>query len=97
MLVFLQFPNCTDEEAISVACLDLHYYVTVHENMQHTKKDETHMPVALSDLQGGEGGDITEQDDVKSMFRLHLFIISGYACMHMYTRPMLPYFPIQCV
>ena len=50
-----------------MACLDLHYYVTVQENMQHTvEKNDTHMPVALSDLQGG--GDISEQADVESMF-----------------------------
>ena len=63
----LQFPSCTDEEAISVACLDLHYYVTVHENMQHTmERKETHMPVALNDLQK-EGG-FTEEANVESMF-----------------------------
>ena len=50
-----------------MACLDLHYYVTVNENMQHTvEKNETHMPVALSDLQGG--GDITEQANVESIY-----------------------------
>lgn len=48
----VQFPTCTDADAISVACLDLHYYVTVHEHVQHTSdKKETHMSIALSDLQ----------------------------------------------
>ena len=78
MLVFLQFPNCTDEEAISVACLDLHYYVTVHENMQNTmERKETHMPVALNDLQ--KGGGFTEEANVESMF---IIIHCCILCIH---------------
>ena len=46
-----------------MACLDLHYYVTVHEKMHNTtERKETNMPVALGDLQG----DFTEQVDVES-------------------------------
>ena len=51
----IQFPSCTDEEAISVACLDLHYHVTVHENLKRkTEEKETHVPVTLEDLRDGE-------------------------------------------
>ena len=44
-LIFLQFPNCIDENAISVACLDLYYNVT------STKKEVVALPVALTGLQ----------------------------------------------
>ena len=47
-LIFLQFPNCTDENAISVACLDLYYYVTVYGSI---KKEVEALPVALTGLQ----------------------------------------------
>ena len=55
----LQFPRCTDAEAISVACLDLHYYVTVHETLHHAPdKKETHSTVALSNLQDNDGKEL---------------------------------------
>ena len=38
-----------------MACLDLHYYVTVHENLKRkTEEKETHVPVTLGDLRDGE-------------------------------------------
>jgi hypothetical protein len=46
---FYQFPKCTEEDAISVACLDLHYSVSVEENLKDRK--ETHQKRALKDLQ----------------------------------------------
>ena len=57
-----QFPSCTDEEAISVACLDLHYHVTVHEGLKRRQEEkEAHLPVALGDLQDNEnGGELNE-------------------------------------
>ena len=58
--LYIQFPSCTDEEAISVACLDLHYHVTVHETVHsQPEKKESHLPVALSDLQENDGGNLT--------------------------------------
>ena len=48
-----------------MACLELHYHVTVHEKMQDTtERKETHIPVALGDLQGQ--GDFTA--DTESRF-----------------------------
>jgi hypothetical protein len=44
-----KFPKCTEEDAISVACLDLHYSVSVEENLKDRK--ETHQKRALKDLQ----------------------------------------------
>ena len=39
-----------------MACLDLQYYVTVHENLKkRPEQKETHLPIALGDLQQGEG------------------------------------------
>ena len=43
-----------------MACLDLHYYVTVHENTQQRK--DAHMAVALNDLQEE---DFTEKANVE--------------------------------
>lgn len=43
--VLLQFPYCTDDEAISVACLDLHYSVSVRTNV--LPKPDTHTPATL--------------------------------------------------
>ena len=41
----LQFPYCPDDEAISVACLDLHYSVSIYTNV--LPKADTHMPATL--------------------------------------------------
>lgn len=43
--LYIQFPYCTDDEAISVACLDLHYSVSSHTNV--LLKPDTHMPATL--------------------------------------------------
>ena len=48
MKSFPQFPNCSDADAISVACLDIYYYVTVHSSFQ--KKSQT-LHVTLSEQQ----------------------------------------------
>ena len=38
-----------------MACLDLHYHVTVHENLKRkTEEKETRVTVTLGDLQDGE-------------------------------------------
>ena len=40
-----------------MACLDLHYYVTVHENLKRRSEErETHSPVVLGDLQDRQNG-----------------------------------------
>ena len=49
-LFFLQFPNCTDENAISVACLDLQYYVNVHSGFKEKEEKCNHSPITLNDL-----------------------------------------------
>ena len=66
----MQFPSCTDEEAISVACLELHYSVTVHETVHYTpeKKEPSHLPVALSDLQDSDRVGLTEQFDAECTY-----------------------------
>ena len=47
----VQFPYCTDDKAISVACLDLHYYVSVDIGRQvKDEKKDTLSPLTLSDL-----------------------------------------------
>ena len=47
----LQFPDCADENGVSVSCLDLHYSVTVRTTqVKDEKKDDT-APVVLRRLQ----------------------------------------------
>ena len=50
----IQFPSCSDAEAISVACLDLHYSVTLHEHVQgrEQEKKEVYTPICLNQLEG---------------------------------------------
>ena len=46
-----QFPDCSDDKAISVACLDLHYYVSVAmETQLKNEKNDTSSPLTLGDL-----------------------------------------------
>ncbi|CAI8009436.1 ABC transporter G family member 8 [Geodia barretti] len=60
-----EFPNCIDANAISVACLDLHYCVTVRRNAQKKseKKEAKILPAALSGLQ--DNGDLTDTIDTE--------------------------------
>lgn len=44
----LQFPHCTDDKAISVACLDLHYSVSVNLSMEEV--DQHPFPITLNSL-----------------------------------------------
>ena len=37
-----------------MACLDLHYCVTVHENINKRHEEDNHVPVVLGDLQQKE-------------------------------------------
>ena len=48
---------CNDDEAISVACQDLHYHVTIHEHVQGRMQEskEVYTAVALSELQDESG------------------------------------------
>ena len=56
-----QFPDCSDDKAISVACLDLHYYVSVDVGAQKKReKNDISSPLTLSGLEpeveeGGNG------------------------------------------
>ena len=46
-----QFPDCSDDQAISVACLDLQYYVSVAmEAQMKNEENDTFSPLTLSDL-----------------------------------------------
>ena len=45
-----QFPHCTEDRAISVACLDLHYYVNVSSHVKETDEKYNHSPITLNDL-----------------------------------------------
>ena len=45
-----QFPRCTEDQAISVACLDLHYYVSVSSHVKETDENYDHSPITLNDL-----------------------------------------------
>ena len=45
----MQFPDCPDKDAISVACLDLRYTVKVRSQMKDERKDNV-TPLVLSDL-----------------------------------------------
>ena len=59
----MQFPYCYDANAISVACLDLHYYVTINARA-HIKDEnmDTHSPLTLKYLQPE-----TELDGINSV------------------------------
>ena len=46
-----QFPNCIDAEAISVACLNLHYYVNANASATGNEEECHHLPITLNDLQ----------------------------------------------
>ena len=73
ILVSLQFPNCIDANAISVACLDLHYCVTVRRNAQKKseKKEAKILPAALSGLQ--DNGDLTDTIDTEGTCEESIF------------------------
>ena len=87
LLLFFQFPDCTTDSAISVACLDLHYHVTVHANMQHKQeKKETHIPSTLGD-DLKKGGDFTEQTDLEGGFS-HTNV--DYCCTAERKTPLFP-------
>ena len=69
---FLQFPYCTDDEAFSVACLDLHYSVSIHTNV--LPKPDTHVPdthnmpaTLISSIQEGSSGDSAEHADLEGI------------------------------
>lgn len=70
---FLQFPYCTDDEAISVACLDLHYSVSIRTNV--LPKPDTHMPATLiSSIQEGSSGDSTEPANLEGIQYSYQFL-----------------------
>lgn len=72
---YIQFPNCVDTNAISVACLDLHYSVTIDRKAQRKaeKKETRVQPVALSELQDNE--DLCENiDDGGTVLSLNPFM-----------------------
>ena len=50
ILCFGQFPECTEENGVSVSCLGLHYSVTMRtQRVKDEKKDNT-VPVVLKRL-----------------------------------------------
>ena len=64
-----QFPSCSDEEAVSVACLDLHYSVTVDEDSD--KKEEAYLALAMKDFQG-EGRRHSDEIDTAGWKNVHI-------------------------
>lgn len=64
----MQFPQCDDENAISVSCLDLYYSVTLYKENKALKdeKDDKTAPLVLHNL---------EEDDPDSSGLLHDNII----------------------
>ena len=64
-----QFPSCSDEEAISVACLDLHYSVTVDEDSD--EKEEAYPALAMKDFQG-EGRRLSDEIDTAGWKIVHI-------------------------
>lgn len=69
ILLFLQLPHCTDDEAISVACLDLHYHVTVHMNIRHIKPEKKGRVSSFIDVpEEGDNEDVTDRTDVEGGF-----------------------------
>ena len=62
-----------------MACLDLHYYVTVHENVQKKRenKNETHMPIALGELRD-DSEDYTHinADKETSMWFIYMYSVT---------------------
>ena len=71
-LFFWQFPNCSDEEIISVACLDLHYYVTVHK-YKKCKEEETDISIEKQDRDGDKNKVCTRQINIESWLMLYLY------------------------
>lgn len=69
----MQFPQCDDENAISVSCLDLYYSVTLYKENKALKdeKDDKTAPLVLHNL---------EEDDTDSSGLSHRIII-------IYTHP----------
>ena len=71
-LSFYQFPKCTEEDAISVACLELHYCVNVDEN--HKDREETHQKRALKDLQ--DDVELRGKLDIMVRAKITIFLIA---------------------
>ena len=63
---FLQFPQCDDNEAISVACLDLHYHVTVDKRMElKDEKKDTRSPLTIRGLRPELEDELHETDKME--------------------------------
>ena len=62
-----QFPICTGDQAISVACLDLHYSVSIRVGKQlKDEKKENFTPIVLSDLRPEDelnGSEVDAQEE----------------------------------
>ena len=52
LYVHVQFPDCDDEDAISVSCLDLYYTVKFKKKKVHDDKDDEITPHLLQNLEG---------------------------------------------
>ena len=89
-LLHMQFPSCTDAEAISVACLDLHYSVTIHQNVlcRKEKQEETYTPIALRDLDDdSDSVNDTQMPVNKSRLKLYiLYAVSLYCIIYYCSR-----------
>ena len=77
---------CNADQAISVACLDLHYSVTTRVGKQlKDEKKENFAPIVLNDLSpedelNGSETDVNEETTNDSKQTLLLFIVVVYCC-----------------
>lgn len=58
----MQFPDCSDADAISVACLDLCYTVKIRSQMKDERKDNV-TPLVLSDLSPEDQLGLEEEEE----------------------------------
>jgi hypothetical protein len=79
-LCILQFPDCDDDNAISVSCLDLCYSVKARV-LKDEKKDETAPVVLLEILEEDKKDCITEKGNKTPSlhYSLSLSLTNGYS------------------
>ena len=76
IIVYIQqFPECADENGVSVSCLDLHYSVTVRTTkVKDERKDET-VPLILKKLESHDESDTATETTGKEASSNPLFIL----------------------
>ena len=56
IIITLQFPDCDDEDAISVSCLDIYYTVKFKKTKVLDDKDDKFAPLLLDNLEDNISG-----------------------------------------